>query len=129
VSDGTGRLDEVAERAAAGDEVTIVAIAETGRWLGLGIGNLINLFNPELVVLGGLYQRLFGFLESSVVEGARLRTLDAPAAMATIAPSALGPDAPLIGAAELVLSRVIADPAHADGRVNRRAAPRSRSGG
>jgi predicted NBD/HSP70 family sugar kinase len=112
VADGTSHLDEVAERAAAGDDVTLRAIAETGRWVGLGIGNLINLFNPELVVLGGLYQRLFGFLESSVVEGARTRTLDAPGAMATIACSGLGPDAPLIGAAELILSSVIADPAN-----------------
>jgi predicted NBD/HSP70 family sugar kinase len=129
LEDGSGRLDEVARRAEAGDQATLRAVAEVGRWLGFGIGNLINLFNPELVVLGGLYERLFGLLESSVVEGARLRTLDAPAEMATIAPSGLGPDAPLIGAAELVLSRVIADPAHADGRVQRRAAPSSRGGG
>jgi predicted NBD/HSP70 family sugar kinase len=129
VDDGTGPLDEVVRRAAAGDQATLRAVAEVGRWLGFGIGNLINLFNPELVVLGGLYQRLFGFLEPSVVEGARLRTLDAPAGMATIAPSGLGPDAPLIGAAELVLSGVITDPAHADGRANRRAGPRSGSGG
>jgi len=116
VGEGTGRLDEVAARAAAGDEPTLQAVAEVGRWLGLGIGNLINLFNPDLVVLGGLYQRLFTFLEPSVLDGARQRALEAPGEMATIAPSALGPDAPLIGAAELVLSRVIADPAHVDGR-------------
>ena len=113
VGDGTGHLDEVAERAAAGDEAILRAIAEVGRWLGSGIGNLINIFNPDLVVLGGLFQRLYTFLESSVVEGARLRTLDAPGEMATISCSGLGPDAPLIGAAELVLSGVIADPARA----------------
>jgi predicted NBD/HSP70 family sugar kinase len=116
VGEATGHLDEVAERAAAGDEVTLRAIAEIGRWLGLGIGNLINLFNPELVVLGGLYERLFGFLESSVAEGARQRTLGAPGRMAAIVCSGLGADAALIGAAELVLSRVIEDPAHVDGR-------------
>jgi len=122
VADGTGRLDEVAERAEAGDEATLRAIAEVGRWLGSGVGDLINLFNPDLVVLGGLYQRLFAFLESSVVEGAGQRTLDAPGDMARIACSGLGPDAPLIGAAELILSGVIADPARPDGRnVSRRA--------
>jgi len=115
VSEGAGRLSEVAERAAAGDERTLRAIADVGRWLGLGIGNLINLFNPDLVVLGGLYQRLFTFLEPSVLEGSAQRTLAAPGGMATIACSALGPDASLIGAAELVMSRVIADPASFDG--------------
>jgi predicted NBD/HSP70 family sugar kinase len=116
VGEGTGRLDLVAERAAAGDEATLLAVAEVGRWLGLGIGNLINLFNPELVVLGGLYQRLYAFLEPAVLKGVAQRALAAPREMATIARSGLGPDAPLIGAAELALSRVIVDPGHVDGR-------------
>jgi predicted NBD/HSP70 family sugar kinase len=121
VGGGSGLLDEVAERAAAGDHTTLQALEDVGRWLGVGIGNLINLFNPELVVLGGFYQRLFTFLEASVLEGAARQTLDAPRRMATIAPSALGPDAPLIGAAELVHSGVVADPA-GDARGRRRTA-------
>lgn len=116
LGDRSGHLAEVAERAAAGDQRVLRAIEDVGGWLGLGIGNLINLFNPDLVVLGGVYQRLFPFLEPAVREGARLRTLEAPAQMAAIACSGLGPDAPLIGAAELVLSGVIADPAGALGR-------------
>ena len=116
VREGAGRLAEVTERAAAGDGRTLRAIADVGGWLGLGIGNLVNLFNPELVVLGGLYQRLFTFLEPSVLEGARRRMLAAPGQMVTITCSALGPDASLIGAAELVLSSVIADPASVGGR-------------
>lgn len=113
LGDGTGHLDEVVRQASTGDEATLRAIAEVGRWLGMGVGDLINLFNPELVVLGGLYHRLFVYLESSVADGARLRALDAPGEMATIARSGLGTDAPLVGAAELVLSGVIADPAGA----------------
>ncbi|HET9724147.1 MAG TPA: ROK family protein [Actinomycetota bacterium] len=116
VREGAGRLEEVADRAAAGDARTLRAIADVGGWLGLGIGNLVNLFNPELVVLGGLYQRLFTFLEPSVLEGAARRMLAAPAQMATITCSALGPDASLVGAAELVMSSVIADPASVGGR-------------
>jgi predicted NBD/HSP70 family sugar kinase len=112
--DRMGHLDEVVARAANGDGPTLRAIADVGRWLGLGIGNLVNLFNPDLVVLGGLYHRLFRFVEPSMLEGVRLRTLDAPGGMATIARSGLGLDAHLIGAAELVLSGVIVDPARAD---------------
>ncbi len=118
--DGTGRIEDIAERAAAGDAPALQAVGQIGRWLGIGIGNLINLFNPELVVLGGLYHRLYGSLESSVIEGARLVTLDAPGGMTTIACSGLGSDAPLIGASELVLSGVIADPARVDGRSSGR---------
>jgi predicted NBD/HSP70 family sugar kinase len=109
--DGVGVLETVLTRAETGDETTLAAIAEVGRWLGLGIGNLINVFNPQLVVLGGLYHPLFPFLEKAVYEGARLAALDAPGDVAEIAASGLGPDAPLMGAAELALSGVIADPA------------------
>jgi predicted NBD/HSP70 family sugar kinase len=126
MSDQTGHLDEVAERAAAGDRAILKAIAEVGRWLGLGIGNLINLFNPEIVVLGGLYHRLFAFLEPSVLDGARERTLQPPGDMAAIVASGLGADAPLIGAAELVLSDVVADPAGAIGRTSRQSRGRAR---
>ena len=117
IDDGTGHLDEAITRAEAGDQRTLRAIAEVGRWLGLGIGDLINLFNPELVVLGGMYHRLFGLLEPSVTDGAGRRALRAPGDMATIARSGLGPDAPLIGAAELVLARVTADPAAIESRT------------
>lgn len=116
---GLRALDVIAERAAAGHKATLLAIGEVGRWLGLGVGDLINLFNPEVVVLGGLYQRLFPYLETSVIQGARVRTLDAPGDMATIVRSGLGPDAPLIGAAELIVSEVIADPAAMDHRSAR----------
>jgi predicted NBD/HSP70 family sugar kinase len=105
-------MDAVSERAAAGDRVVLDALAEVGRWLGIGIGNLINLFNPERVVLGGMYHRLFEFLEGPATRGAR-RALAAPGSMASIVRSGLGQDAALIGAVELVLSDVIADPAGA----------------
>jgi predicted NBD/HSP70 family sugar kinase len=117
IEDGADRIDEVAERASAGDGAALRAIAEVGRWLGLGIGDLINLYNPDLVVLGGLYRRLFDPLEAAVLEGVRLRAIRAPREMARIERSGLGSDAPLIGAAELVLSGVIADPARTEGRV------------
>jgi predicted NBD/HSP70 family sugar kinase len=110
---GLSALNTLRRRAAAGDEATLAAIAGVGRWLGLGIGNLINLFNPDVVVLGGLFHRFYPFLEASVVQGARSQALDAPWAGTTIAPSGLGADAALIGAAELALSNVIANPAGA----------------
>jgi len=109
---GLSMMDAVSERAAAGDRVVLDALAEVGRWLGIGIGNLINLFNPERVVLGGMYHRLFEFLEGPATRGAR-RALAAPASLASIVRSGLGQDAALIGAVELVLSDVIADPAGA----------------
>jgi predicted NBD/HSP70 family sugar kinase len=115
VPSGAGGIEEVARRAAAGDEVTLRALDEVGRWLGLGIGNLVNLFNPELVVLGGVYERLFTRLEPSMTDALRTRALAFPAEMAAIVRSGLGSDAALLGAAELALSDVIDDPARRAG--------------
>jgi predicted NBD/HSP70 family sugar kinase len=108
---GLDLVETIVARADAGDQKTLDAIAEIGRWLGLGIGNLINVFNPQLVVLGGFYHPLFPFLEKAVAEGARLAALDAPGDIAEIVAGDLGTDAPLIGAAELAIWKVISDPA------------------
>ena len=107
---GLAAIDEVVRLAQSGDPATLGAISETGKWLGIGISNLINILNPEVVVLGGLFHRLFDFLEASAVEGAR-RALGASYAMAEIRRSAIGLDAPLIGAAEMALAELIYDPA------------------
>ncbi len=109
---GLSLLNALSERAAAGEPKPLAAIGEVGRWLGIGIANLINIFNPDFVVLGGLYHRLFPFLEKPVVEAARAQALAASWANTAIVPSTLGADAPLVGAAELALSGIIADPAH-----------------
>ncbi len=108
---GLAALDAIARRAQQGDRTTLDGIAEVGWWLGRGIGNLINIFNPEQVVLGGFYHRLFPFLQESVVEGAHERALEAPWEMVEIKASGLGPDSLLIGASELAFGHLISDPA------------------
>lgn len=111
-----GIVDIVLARAGSGDERTLTALADIGRWLGIGIGNLVNVVNPELVVLGGLYQRLFQYLEEPMARGVQMSALDAPRSGTRIVASDLGIDAPLMGAAEMALSGVIADPAGTAGR-------------
>jgi predicted NBD/HSP70 family sugar kinase len=107
---GPGLVAEVLARAHAGDQRTFVGLDELGRWLGIGIGNLINVFNPDRVVIGGFYHSLFPFLESSVTRGIETVALDPAWAACDLKRSALGDDAIVIGAAELVLTEVIGDP-------------------
>lgn len=114
---GRATIDLLLARAGEGDERSQNAIATVGRWLGLGIADFINLLNPELVVLGGLFHRLFPHLERTMREAIQSRALEAPGRMATIRPAALGADAPLLGAAELALSRVLTDPSRVDQRI------------
>ncbi len=43
----------VTELAHDGDATAIDVLAAMGRWLGIGVGNLVNMLNPDVVVIGG----------------------------------------------------------------------------
>lgn len=107
---GDEAMDEIVGRADGGDGEVIAALEDIGEWLGLGIGSLINTFNPDLVVLGGFYQRLYPWIESSTKRAAERVALDAAWDATSIECGELGADAILAGAAELVMGEVIADP-------------------
>lgn len=50
---GTGSVEEAVRRASAGDEHALRGLAEVGRYLGVGIANMIVVLTPERVVIGG----------------------------------------------------------------------------
>lgn len=52
----------VGRAAQAGDETAAAAVAECGRWLGVGIASLVNALDPEIVVIGGGVASLGGHL-------------------------------------------------------------------
>lgn len=119
-----GLIDEILDRAHAGDPLTFAALAEIGRWLGVGIGNLINTFNPDMVVIGGFFEQIYPFVEQPLLEATEQVALTAPWLTCSIRKSMLGMDAQLIGAAELVLADVIANPStFSPGRVEPAVAP------
>jgi predicted NBD/HSP70 family sugar kinase len=107
---GPALVSEVLRRAHAGDQPTFAGLDALGEWLGIGIGNLINVFNPDRVIIGGFYHSLFPFLEPAVTRGVEKVALDPAWAACDLKRSALGDDAILVGAAELVLTEVIGDP-------------------
>ena len=102
---------ELKARLDAGHARTLDAVEETGRWMGVGIGNLINLVNPDSVVLGGGYHSLYAAMGASIEASAKEVALDPSWNACRILRGELGDDAILLGAAELVLSEVVADPA------------------
>jgi predicted NBD/HSP70 family sugar kinase len=77
-------------------------LAETAEYLGIGIGNIINLVNPERVILGGWAGLLLGGrLLPAIRESARRHSLRHPFAAASIELGQLGPEAVALGAATL----------------------------
>jgi predicted NBD/HSP70 family sugar kinase len=90
---------------AAGTSPLAAAILdETAQYLGAGIGTLINLFNPERVILGGWAGLLLGGrLLPDIRESARQHSLRHPFAAASIELGRLGPGVVALGAATLPL--------------------------
>jgi glucokinase len=101
-SRATGEL--VARAAAAGEATAIAIIAQVGRRLGEGIGGLVNVLDPQVVVVGGGVAELGEPLLGPVREAYRaaVEFVDARPEVA-IVPAALGNDAGAIGAASLAL--------------------------
>jgi glucokinase len=85
-----------------GDTASIAILAEVGRRLGEGIAGLVNVFDPEIVVVGG-GAALAGDLLLEPVRAAYLDTVEGGDVRrdVPIVPAALGNDAGAIGAAML----------------------------
>jgi predicted NBD/HSP70 family sugar kinase len=107
---GRAAVDAVLAEAAAGSPAALAALAHVGQWLGIGLAGLVNVFDPELVVLGGLFGRIHPFVRDAVERELDRRALAAPRALVRVVPARLGVDAPLLGAAELALEPLLADP-------------------
>ena len=84
-------------------------LEETATFLGAGIGNLVNLFNPERIVIGGWVGHLLGpQLLPQIRQAAAAHALRYPFSHVSIEIGRLGPDAVALGAATLVVERFLA---------------------
>jgi glucokinase len=102
---GGGRItgQDVTAAADGGDEVARGLVAQVGAELGQGLSNLISIFDPDLIVVGGG----LGSVGESLLGPARRVATDAlhggqHRLLPPILVAGLGPDAGAIGAAELV---------------------------
>jgi predicted NBD/HSP70 family sugar kinase len=107
---GRRAVEALLARATDRDDAALAALRETGEWIGVGLSGLVNLLNPELIVLGGFFAEAFEHLQPGLVAELDARALAATRARVSIVPAALGIDAALIGAAELGFEAVLADP-------------------
>ena len=89
----------VSQAAAQGDELALSALEVAGWALGVGIGNVANLINPQMFVLGGGVTKAGEQFWETVLRVARSTAL--PEVHFEIVPAALGDEAPLWGAVAL----------------------------
>jgi glucokinase len=93
----TGR--ELVGAARKGNEEARDAIVEIGRKLGAAIGSLVNIFDPEVVVLGGGFSQARDLFLAPALESMREEALPPGRDRVRVVPALLGPDAGLVGAA------------------------------
>jgi predicted NBD/HSP70 family sugar kinase len=108
---GHDGFDAVLAEAEAGAPTALAAFAETGRWLGIGLAGIINILNPELVVLGGRLATSHPFIRSTLEAELDRRVLRASRRIVHVVTTSLGADGPVLGAAELAFEPLLADPA------------------
>jgi predicted NBD/HSP70 family sugar kinase len=90
-------VDAVVAAAQAGNASALRSLEDAGFHLGWGIGNLVNILNPSIIVVGGDLARAGDLLLGPTRVGLRRHALDAVATTPVVA-SALGHRASLVGA-------------------------------
>lgn len=93
----------LSELAANHDAVAVRVLAETGFRLGVSLAGLVNVLNPERIVVGGGVARAGDAILEPARRALRERAMGLPASCVEIVPAALGNDAALVGAALLAL--------------------------
>jgi glucokinase len=104
----TSRLKshDLAAAVAANDPVAIKEVSRAAHYLGLGLGSLVNVLGPELVIIGGGVAGALGepYLEQ-VRHSLRAQAIVDPTGRVRVERAALGDDAGILGAALLARER------------------------
>lgn len=108
---GRAAVEDLLERADAAEPSIVAALAVEARWLAIGIAGLVNVFDPDVVVLGGLFARILPSIRATLDDELELRRYRAARREVPVVGAALGPRAVTVGAAELAFGALLADPA------------------
>jgi predicted NBD/HSP70 family sugar kinase len=104
------KIEPLVKLARAGDRRTLDVLAELGRWIGLGAANLANLFDPQVIILGGYFAHLVDWILPSAQEALEAGTLAGAGEAPRLATSTLGFTAAAQGGAIHAIERVMSDP-------------------
>lgn len=103
-------VEDLIARARGGDAKAVAAIEGTARYLGLGLGSVINALNPACVYIGGEITLAWDLIEGAVRAALAERALTPAAAATEIRPVLAGEHPRLFGAAALVTAPAFAMP-------------------
>ncbi len=107
---GLRGVRDVVAAAADGDEKASAALEHVAEWLGRGTANVVNAFNPEVVVFGGALAEIHDAAPGTVDDAVRTYSLGPPLEGVRLVLPAFGLDSSLLGAAELAFAPLLSDP-------------------
>ncbi len=84
------KIEPIVKRARADDPRTLDVLHELGRWIGVGAANLANLFDPQVIILGGYFVDLGEWILPAALEALEARTLARTGDNLRLATSILG---------------------------------------
>jgi glucokinase len=93
--------EDVAELARQGDETAISVLHETGVWLGIGLAGFVNIFNPEVIAIGGGAARAGDLILDAARHEVHLRAMSPSRDLVEIKEATLGAESGVLGAAAL----------------------------
>lgn len=97
----------VAQAAKQGDVLAWNVFHKAAEYLGLGISALINLYNPEAIVIGGGVTQAGDILFDTVRSTVKARALSKISREVEILPATFGPKAAVMGAVSLIMQKVL----------------------
>lgn len=105
---GWGALGELLSGADGGDPVASAVVEEAVDYLGVGLGGLVNLYNPERIVIGGwVGLRLMESFADRIRQAIERACLERPGGQFDLAAAQLGGDSVSVGAALLPIEALI----------------------
>ncbi|TDW83962.1 putative NBD/HSP70 family sugar kinase [Kribbella pratensis] len=104
------RLAGITRRAEAGDARTLSALKDVGTWLGIGGAILVNILNPDVLVLGGYFAVLGPWLKEPLEKAIQERVIAPDGGGCRVVRSELGFAAAVRGGAQISLDQVFVDP-------------------
>ena len=96
-------VDDIIDSAIRGDQLSFNIISETGRILGIACANLLNLFDPELIIIGGNLIKAGHILIEPFINVTLCRSKKIIRKRIKIEKSNLGSKAPAFGGVAIVL--------------------------
>jgi predicted NBD/HSP70 family sugar kinase len=106
ISDFEPEVTRIVERATSQDQAALTALQEAGKHLGYAVAALVNLVNPEVVILGGYYVPLAPWLLPAAEAELRARVVAPEAGGCRLAVSTLGHGAAALGGTARILDAI-----------------------